>query len=74
MDKGREGNFAPHFFMNREQVHREKRIKKYERIQGLRALLEMWENHPEADLHHEYILELRRRLRSAEHQFDAMKI
>jgi hypothetical protein len=55
-----------------ERVHREKRIRKIERIQGLKALLEMWEARDDAD--HAYILELRAKLRSAENQLSAMKI
>ena len=54
-----------------EQVHREKVIRKAQKIEGLRALLEMWEERPDAD--HDYVLQLRAKLRSAENQLAAMK-
>ncbi len=60
-------NFAS---WDEEQAHRQKVIRKLEKIQGLEALLEMWEKQPDA---HEYILELRRKLRSAQNQYRAMK-
>jgi hypothetical protein len=60
---------------NHERVHREKRIKKIEKIHGLQALLEMWEPmENDSDTIHDYVLELRRKLRCAENQFAAMKI
>ncbi len=55
----------------REHVHREKVLAKAQKIQGLRALLEMWEENPNHD--HDYILQLRAKLRSAENQLKAMK-
>lgn len=58
-----------------DRAHREKRIRKMEKILGLRALLEMWE--PLAndnETNHIYVLELRAKLRSTENQFNAMKI
>jgi hypothetical protein len=56
-----------------DRQHREKLARKYERIQGLRALLEMWEARPD-EAGHEYILQLRAKLRSAENQLAAMTI
>lgn len=55
-----------------ERVHREKLQRKVQKIEGLRALLEMWEARDDAD--HAYILELRAKLRSAENQLVAMSI
>jgi hypothetical protein len=55
-----------------DQQHREKRTRKLEKILMLRALLEMYENNPDAD--HDYVLGLRARLRSAENQLAAMKL
>jgi hypothetical protein len=57
---------------NQSKVHREKVIAKAQKIQGLRALLEMWEERPD-EVDREYLLSLRARLRSAENQFAAMK-
>jgi hypothetical protein len=57
---------------DQSKVHREKLIAKAQKIQGLRALLEMWEERPD-EVDHEYLLSLRARLRSAENQFAAMK-
>lgn len=54
-----------------DHVHRAKVIRKLQKIQGLQALLEAWEGHPNVD--HAYLLELRRKLRSAQHQYDAMQ-
>jgi hypothetical protein len=55
-----------------EKNRREKIAAKLQKIEGLRALLQMWEENPNHD--HEYILELRRKLRSAENQLAAMTI
>lgn len=55
-----------------QRAHREKRIRKYEKILMYRALLEMWEMRDDTD--HDYVLELRAKLRSAENQFNAMTI
>ena len=55
-----------------DRVHQEKRRKKLDKILTLRALLEMWEARDDAD--HQYVLELRSKLRSAENQYAAMKI
>jgi hypothetical protein len=55
-----------------DKIHREKVKRKAEKIQGLRALLEMWEERPD-QVEHEYLLALRARLRSAENQLDVMK-
>jgi len=56
----------------RERVHQEKLFAKVQKIEGLRALVEMWEELPD-QVDHEYLLALRARLRSAENQFKAMK-
>ncbi len=53
------------------KVHKEKVVKKRERIVGLRALLETHEKDPDAD--HAYILQLRAKLRCAQNQFVAMR-
>lgn len=55
------------------KLHREKVIAKRQKIETLRALLEMWESMPD-DHDHEYILALRARLRSAQNQLDAMSL
>lgn len=55
-----------------ERVHRAKRMRKLERIQMYKALLEEWEARDDAD--HDYILELRKKLRAVQCQYDAMKI
>jgi hypothetical protein len=57
---------------DRDKIHREKLIRKAQKIQALRALLEMWEERPD-QVEHDYLLALRARLRSAENQFAAMK-
>ena len=63
------------FWESREldRIHYEKRIRKIERIRGLRAILEMWEERPDK-VEHDYLLALRARLRSAENQLAAMQI
>ncbi len=53
------------------KVHKEKVVRKYERIQGLEALLATHEADENAD--HDYILSLRARLRCAKNQFVAMR-
>ena len=58
--------------MQYDRVHRDKLQRKYEKIETLRALLEMWEANPDHD--HEYILELRAKLRSAENQLASMSL
>jgi hypothetical protein len=55
-----------------EKRHREAVARKYERIEGLRALLETWEENPAADP--EYIRDLHRRLHSARTQLKAMAV
>ena len=57
----------------REKAHREKVIRKAERIAGLRALLEMWEELPDS-VDRDYLPGLRARLRSAENQLAAMRL
>jgi hypothetical protein len=54
-----------------DRIHREKRIRKLERIHVLRDLQEMWEAREDVD--HAYLLRLRARLRSAENQYAAMQ-
>ncbi len=53
------------------KVHKDKVVKKYERICGLEALLATHEADPDAD--HAYVLELRAKLRCARNQFVAMR-
>ncbi len=55
-----------------EERHRDKRQKKQERVQSLKALVDMWEADPNCD--HEYILGLRARHRAAVNQLAAMKL
>lgn len=52
------------------KIHRERLHRKTQKIATLKALLEMWEATPTHD--HAYILRLRAKLRSAEHQLEAM--
>lgn len=53
------------------KIYRQRLHRKLEKIATLKALLEMWEAHPNHD--HAYILKLRAKLRSAEHQLEAMQ-
>jgi len=53
-----------------DKPHKARVVKKLQRINGLRDLLETWEPH-EAD-HHDYVLELRAKLRAAVNQYEAM--
>ncbi len=55
------------------KVHKEKVVKKYERIQGLKALLATWEANDDTAETHAYVLELRAKKRCAENQFEAMR-
>jgi hypothetical protein len=65
--------------MSRHRIHwdtwQDERVQKLnakvQKIQGLQALLEMWETNPRAD--HDYVLHLRAKLRSAQNQLDVMK-
>ncbi len=52
--------------------HRDKRQKKQERIDTLKALLDMHES--DLDCDYEYVLGLRARLRNAQNQLNAMGI
>jgi hypothetical protein len=54
-----------------ELIHRKKVTAKLQRIQTLQALLQEWESHTNPD--HTYILELKAKLRSAQHQYEAMQ-
>lgn len=54
------------------KIHREKLLAKVQKIQGLRALLEMHEANPDHD--HDYVLGLRARIRSAENQLASMSL
>ena len=56
---------------SREAVHREKLLKKAQKVCGLQDLLEEWETVPDAD--YDYVLGLRARLRSAQNQLTAMR-
>ena len=53
-----------------DKRHRDKVQRKYEKIETLKALVEMWESDPDA---HEYVVELRARLRTAVANLEAMK-
>ncbi len=52
--------------------HRDKRQKKQERVNTLKALLDMHES--DLDCDYEYVLGLRARLRNAQNQLNAMGI
>ncbi len=55
-----------------DREHKQRRILKLQRIQGLRDLLETHESNPDND--HEYVLKLRARLRAAQNQLEAMAV
>jgi hypothetical protein len=57
--------------LDQDKIHRAKVIAKVQKIQGLRALLEMHEANPDHD--HDYVVGLRARLRSVENQLTAMR-
>jgi hypothetical protein len=54
-----------------EQVHRQKVLRKLDKIQGLQALVDSWEAHPDPD--YDYLRQLKAKLRSAQQQYAAMK-
>ena len=54
-----------------ERRHAHKRMLKYQRIQGLIALLETWQDRAGPDC--AYIRELKLKIRSAEEQLEVMK-
>ncbi len=60
-----------------DRDHRERVIKKRERILGLEALLQMWDAKGKAsglnDRDHQYVLKLRARHRAAQNQLEAMR-
>jgi hypothetical protein len=58
--------------LEHDKAHREKVIAKWQKIQTLRALVEMHEADPNCD--HEYLLALRARVRSAENQYKAFSL
>ncbi len=53
--------------------HKERAIKKVQRIQGLKDLLDTHEADPDT-YDHEYVLSLRARLRAAQNQLESMAI
>ena len=55
------------------KAHKERAIKKVQRIQGLKDLLDTHESKPDT-YDHEYVLKLRARLRAAQNQLEAMAI
>ncbi len=55
-----------------DERHRDKRQKKQERIDILKALLDMHESNRDCD--YDYVLGLRARLRNAQNQLNAMGI
>jgi hypothetical protein len=59
------------YFKRETERQRTARLKKYERIQGLKALLATHEQ--AAKRNPEYIRDLKTRIRSAECQFDNMR-
>jgi hypothetical protein len=54
------------------KAHKARAIKKRQRIQGLKDLLDTHEADPDND--HEYVLKLRARLRAAQNQLASMAI
>jgi hypothetical protein len=54
------------------KAHKARAIKKMQRIQGLKDLLDTHEADPDND--HEYVLKLRARLRAAQNQLESMAI
>lgn len=58
-----------------ELKHRQCRIAKLEKIQGLEALLATWESAPaDSDDYRAYIRDLKAKIRSARCQYEAMKL
>lgn len=55
-----------------DKAHKGKVIAKMQKIETLKALLETWEARDDAD--HDYILELRAKLRSAQNQLQSMSL
>lgn len=55
----------------REKVHKQKVLRKLDKIAGLQDLLDTHENLPDPD--HKYVLQLRAKLRCAQNQYNAMK-
>ncbi len=56
-----------------DKEHKTRRILKIQRIKGLKDLLETHEANPDT-YDHEYVLELRARLRAAQNQLEAMAV
>ncbi len=56
-----------------DQKHKQRRIAKLQRIQGLKDLLDTHEANPDT-YNYEYVLKLRARLRAAQNQLDAMAV
>ena len=54
------------------KAHKARAIKKMQRIQGLKDLLDTHEADPDND--HEYVLKLKARLRAAQNQLEAMAV
>ncbi len=52
--------------------HKEKVTKKIERLRALKALHDTRETHPDCD--HEYLLELRAKIRNTQNQLSAMAV
>ncbi len=58
-----------------ELDHRQKVIRKLEKLQGIEALLAEWEARPEdSDEYRDYLLELRAKHRSVRNQYLAMRL
>ena len=53
-----------------DRIHSQRLLQKVQKIDTLKALIEMWEQNPNA---HDYVIQLRAKLRSAENQFLAMR-
>jgi hypothetical protein len=54
------------------RLHQDTLLRKAQKLQTLQALLDMWENLPD-QVDPIYLRQLKKRLRSTQHQFDAMK-
>jgi hypothetical protein len=66
-----------HYFTqwDHDKEHRDAVTRKLERIQGLVALLDTWENNPQDnDEYRKYLNDLRQKLHSARTQYKAMAI
>jgi hypothetical protein len=57
--------------LRKEAVHKERLLKKVQRIEGLESLLQMWDERGEPD--DDYVRGLRARLRKAQNELRCMR-